>query len=35
MNYLAVMQICKQKLELQSCCDIGGFIREARAKADM
>lgn len=35
MNYLALMWICKEKLELQSCCNVGGSIREACAKAGM
>lgn len=34
MNYLAVMQICKQKLEFQSCWHVGGSISETCAEAD-
>lgn len=34
MNHLALMWVCKQKLELQSC-NRGGSVREAWAKADM
>lgn len=33
MNYLAVMQICKQILEVQSCWHIGGSVTETCANA--